>query len=70
MPLYWLVYRHNNQISVVIEPEASSAIAWPLAARAQQAGRMRRIGVLTALDGGRSRKSGTYRNPASRHPHP
>src|SRR5215472_3237832 len=20
MPLYWLVYRHNNQISVVIEP--------------------------------------------------
>jgi len=23
MPLYWLVYRHNNQISVVIEPRAS-----------------------------------------------
>jgi hypothetical protein len=23
MPLYWLVYRHNNQISVVIEPGAS-----------------------------------------------
>ena len=23
MPLYWLVYRHNNQISVVIEPAAS-----------------------------------------------
>src|SRR5262245_4579225 len=23
MPLYWLVYRHSNQISVVIEPEAS-----------------------------------------------
>ena len=22
-PLYWLVYRHNNQISVVIEPGAS-----------------------------------------------
>src|SRR5262249_21906458 len=22
MPLYWLCYRHNNQISVVIEPEA------------------------------------------------
>src|SRR5262249_16579072 len=20
MPLYWLVYRHNNQVSVVIEP--------------------------------------------------
>jgi len=20
MPLYWLCYRHNNQISVVIEP--------------------------------------------------
>ena len=23
MPLYWLVYRHPNQISVVIEPGAS-----------------------------------------------
>jgi hypothetical protein len=23
MPLYWLVYRHHNQISVVIEPGAS-----------------------------------------------
>ena len=23
MPLYWLVYRHNNQISVVIESGAS-----------------------------------------------
>ena len=23
MPLSWLVYRHNNQISVVIEPGAS-----------------------------------------------
>jgi hypothetical protein len=23
MPLYWLVYRHNNSISVVIEPGAS-----------------------------------------------
>jgi hypothetical protein len=23
MPLYWLVYRHSNQISVVIEPGAS-----------------------------------------------
>src|SRR6516162_2217638 len=23
IPLYWLVYRHNNQISVVIEPGAS-----------------------------------------------
>jgi hypothetical protein len=23
MPLYWLVYRHNNQIFVVIEPGAS-----------------------------------------------
>jgi len=23
MPLYWLVYQHNNQISVVIEPGAS-----------------------------------------------
>ena len=23
MPLYWLVHRHNNQISVVIEPGAS-----------------------------------------------
>src|SRR5215831_19551122 len=23
MPLYWLVYRHNNQISIVIEPAAS-----------------------------------------------
>ena len=23
LPLYWLCYRHNNQISVVIEPGAS-----------------------------------------------
>jgi hypothetical protein len=23
MPLYWLFYRHNNQIVVVIEPGAS-----------------------------------------------
>ena len=23
MPLYWLCYRHNNQVSVVIEPGAS-----------------------------------------------
>jgi hypothetical protein len=23
MPLYWLCYRHNNQISVVIQPGAS-----------------------------------------------
>ena len=23
MPLFWLVYRHNNQISVVIEPAPS-----------------------------------------------
>ena len=23
MPLYWLCYRHNNEISVVIEPGAS-----------------------------------------------
>jgi diadenosine tetraphosphate (Ap4A) HIT family hydrolase len=23
MPIYWLCYRHNNQISVVIEPGAS-----------------------------------------------
>jgi hypothetical protein len=23
MPLYWLCYRHNNQITVVIEPGAS-----------------------------------------------
>src|SRR5262249_7115104 len=47
-----------------------SAAAWPLAARAQQGERVRRIGVLTALDGGRSRKSGTYRNPASLAPIP
>jgi putative ABC transport system substrate-binding protein len=33
------------------------AAACPFAARAQQGERMRRIGVLTALDGGRSRKS-------------
>ena len=24
MPLYWLCYRHNNHISVVIEPGAST----------------------------------------------
>jgi hypothetical protein len=23
MPLYWLCYRHNNQISVVIDPASS-----------------------------------------------
>ena len=26
MPLYWLCYRHNNQISVVIEPGASECL--------------------------------------------
>jgi len=25
VPLYWLVYRHHNQISVVIEPALASA---------------------------------------------
>jgi len=39
MPLYWLCYRHNNHISVVIEPGASlvharmraalDRLAWP-----------------------------------------
>jgi hypothetical protein len=47
-----------------------AAAVCPFAARVQEGERMRRIGVLTALDGRRSRKSGTYRNPASRHPHP
>ena len=27
MPLYWLCYRHNNQISVVIEPAHSLVYA-------------------------------------------
>jgi len=27
MPLYWLCYSHNNQISVVIEPAASYVAA-------------------------------------------
>jgi hypothetical protein len=27
MPLYWLCYRHNNQISVVIEPGAALIFA-------------------------------------------
>jgi hypothetical protein len=31
MPLYWLCYRHNNQISVVIEPGASIILAYELA---------------------------------------
>ena len=31
MPLYWLVYRHNNRISVVIEPGAS-LISWQMRA--------------------------------------
>ena len=39
MPLYWLCYRHNNQISVVIEPGAS-----PIHARLQAS--------LTGLDEG------------------
>ena len=32
MPLYWLCYRHNNQIAVVIEPAASLVHARMLAA--------------------------------------
>ena len=39
-----------------------AAAAWPLAARAQQAERMRRIGVLTATCG---RRSGTHRPAAA-----
>jgi hypothetical protein len=31
MPLYWLVYRHNNSIFVVIEPGASIILAYELA---------------------------------------
>jgi len=27
MPLYWLCYRHNNQISVVIQPAHSACQA-------------------------------------------
>jgi hypothetical protein len=34
MPLNWLCYRHNNQISVVIEPGASIIHAWMRAAPA------------------------------------
>jgi hypothetical protein len=30
MPLYWLVYRHNNSIFVVIEPGASLKAAYEL----------------------------------------
>jgi len=33
MPLYWLCYRHNNQVSVVIEPGASLIHARMRAAR-------------------------------------
>ena len=40
MPLYWLCYQHNNQISVVIEPGASTIHA-----------RMR--GALAGLDEGK-----------------
>ena len=35
MPLYWLCYRHNNQISVVIEPGASLVHARMRAALAE-----------------------------------
>jgi len=31
MLLYWLCYRHNNQISVVIEPGAPIILAYELA---------------------------------------
>jgi hypothetical protein len=35
MPFYWLCYRHNNQISVVIEPGASAIHARMRAALAE-----------------------------------
>ena len=35
MPLYWLCYRHNNQISVIIEPGASLIHARKRAALAE-----------------------------------
>jgi hypothetical protein len=35
MPLYWLCYQHNNQISVVIEPGASPIHARMRAALAE-----------------------------------
>jgi hypothetical protein len=30
MPLYWLVYRHNNQICVVIEPASAFMLVYGL----------------------------------------
>jgi hypothetical protein len=47
MPLYWLVYRHNNQIAVVIEPGASLVHA---RMRAALAGLDKPLGPTSALD--------------------
>jgi hypothetical protein len=49
MPLHWLVYRHNNSISVVIEPGASYEAALILETSADT--RIRAIENCLALSG-------------------
>ena len=47
-----------------------AAAAWPLAARAQQGERVRRIGVLTALDGGNPENQARTETPQAVTPIP
>jgi hypothetical protein len=54
MPLYWLCYRHNNSICVVIEPGASEFVSysWRPEVAAQRADSLRRaIDCLKCLAG-------------------
>jgi hypothetical protein len=54
MPLLWLCYHHNNQISVVIEPGAS-----PIHARMRAA--LARLDEGTFTEGYELDRSGKYR---------
>src|SRR5262245_23861483 len=49
MPLYWLCYRHNNQISVVIEPDAPECLTANFRARLLRLGQWEDLAMKTTI---------------------